>query len=135
MKKFCGTADGYSDKDLVYKWTEEAAIGLQEGVEIAQFDLVNITTQGAKTIFKGGLPYSTLQADFWLKRHTGYFMLQVAILVAFDKSDALLRHIPCFQVYIPCGLIVVCSWISFWIDPDAVPARVNLGTFSRSIIH
>ncbi|KAJ9594385.1 hypothetical protein L9F63_014175, partial [Diploptera punctata] len=27
----------------------------------------------------------------------------------------------------PCGLIVCCSWVSFWIDPDAVPARVSLG--------
>ncbi|KAG8225047.1 hypothetical protein J437_LFUL000025 [Ladona fulva] len=43
---------------------------------------------------------------FFLKRHTGYFML---------------------QVYVPCGLIVSCSWVSFWIDPDAVPARVSLG--------
>ena len=73
--------DGYTDKDLIYKWTDEDAIGMQEGVEIAQFDLVNVTTQKSMTMVKGGLPYSTIKADFWLKRHTGYFMLQVYVFI------------------------------------------------------
>ena len=29
--------------------------------------------------------------------------------------------------YIPSMLIVVISWISFWIDPETAPARVALG--------
>lgn len=32
------------------------------------------------------------------------------------------------QTYIPCTLIVVLSWVSFWINKDAVPARTSLGT-------
>lgn len=32
-----------------------------------------------------------------------------------------------FQMYIPCVCIVALSWVSFWIDADAVPARVGLG--------
>ena len=31
------------------------------------------------------------------------------------------------QVYIPSILVVILSWVSFWIDIDAVPARVSLG--------
>lgn len=31
------------------------------------------------------------------------------------------------QMYIPSLLIVILSWISFWINMDAAPARVGLG--------
>ncbi|WAQ98674.1 GLRA3-like protein [Mya arenaria] len=31
------------------------------------------------------------------------------------------------QVYIPSILIVILSWVSFWLDIDAVPARISLG--------
>ena len=31
------------------------------------------------------------------------------------------------QVYIPSILIVILSWVSFWINVDAIPARVSLG--------
>lgn len=54
--------------------------------------------------------YSMISAAFNLKRNTGYYTL---------------------QVFVPCGLIVCSSWVSFWIDPDAVPARVSLGELER----
>lgn len=31
-----------------------------------------------------------------------------------------------FQMYIPCVCIVALSWVSFWINHEAVPARVAL---------
>ena len=31
------------------------------------------------------------------------------------------------QVFIPSILIILLSWVSFWLDVDAVPARVSLG--------
>lgn len=51
-----------------------------------------------------------ISAMFHLRRNTGYYTL---------------------QVFVPCGLIVCSSWVSFWIDPDAVPARVSLGKSPR----
>ena len=32
---------------------------------------------------------------------------------------------PYFQVYIPSSLIVVMSWVSFWLNRGAAPARVE----------
>lgn len=35
-----------------------------------------------------------------------------------------------FKVYVPSTLIVLLSWISFWVDVEAVPARITLGVTS-----
>ncbi|GBP17029.1 Gamma-aminobutyric acid receptor alpha-like [Eumeta japonica] len=50
--------------------------------------------------------FSVLQVSFNLQRHTGYFLI---------------------QVYVPCILIVVLSWVSFWIHREATSDRVGLG--------
>ena len=31
------------------------------------------------------------------------------------------------QFYVPSALLVIISWLSFWISPDAIPARVTIG--------
>lgn len=31
------------------------------------------------------------------------------------------------QIYVPSILIVVLSWVNFWLDVTAVPARISLG--------
>lgn len=41
-----------------------------------------------------------------MKRRIGYFLI---------------------DTYIPSTIIVIISWISFWIDPETAPARVALG--------
>ena len=53
--------------------------------------------------------FTCLSAVFVLRRRIGYHL---------------------FHTYIPSGLIVVMSWISFWIKPEAIPARVTLGVTS-----
>ncbi len=32
-----------------------------------------------------------------------------------------------FQVYMPSIIVIVISWVSFWINIEAVPARVSIG--------
>ena len=34
------------------------------------------------------------------------------------------------QTYVPSMLIVVLSWVSFWLSNDAVPARISLGVLT-----
>ena len=54
--------------------------------------------------FSGAFP--CLEIRFVLRRDIGYFLI---------------------QVYMPSILIVILSWVAFWINIDAIPARVSLG--------
>ena len=54
--------------------------------------------------FTGAFP--CYEICFVLRRDIGFFLI---------------------QVYIPTVLIVIISWISFWINVDAIPARVTVG--------
>ena len=47
--------------------------------------------------------------------------IQVDLIFARELSFYLVT------IYIPCFMIVVVSWFSFWLDHKAVPARVALG--------
>ncbi|RCN40210.1 hypothetical protein ANCCAN_13857 [Ancylostoma caninum] len=50
--------------------------------------------------------YSRLVSYFLFKRNIGFYII---------------------QIYLPSVLIVVISWVSFWLSRDATPARVALG--------
>lgn len=50
--------------------------------------------------------YSCLKVDLLFKREFSYYLI---------------------QIYIPCCMLVIVSWVSFWLDQSAVPARVSLG--------
>ena len=59
--------------------------------------------------------YSVLQVVIALQRHTGYFLI---------------------QIYLPCTLLVVLSWVGFWLNREATSDRVGLGkSTSKSIFN
>ena len=49
---------------------------------------------------------STLFVNFALRRHMGYFVI---------------------NIYIPCSLLVAISWVGFWINREATSDRITLG--------
>ena len=50
--------------------------------------------------------YSCLKVELIFKREFSYYML---------------------TIYVPCCMLVIVSWVSFWLDQNAIPARVSLG--------
>jgi hypothetical protein len=50
--------------------------------------------------------FTCLYAKFYFKRESGYYII---------------------QTYVPSVLYVFLSWVSFWIDYKAAPARISLG--------
>ena len=53
--------------------------------------------------------YSCLVAHFYLKRSVSFHLI---------------------QSYLPSILIVAISWVSFWMDIEAVPGRISLGVIT-----
>lgn len=70
-----------------------------------QFEIVKIEASDCQESFQIG-NYSCLVASFYLSRSVGFHLV---------------------QSYLPTILIVVISWVSFWMDVDSVPGRTTLG--------
>ncbi|XP_070574017.1 glycine receptor subunit alphaZ1-like [Ptychodera flava] len=95
---------GYRTHDLQFRWTDENAVDIDDEIEIAEFrDPLVKTIEYNKTYTTG--TFSALRAYFKLRRIHEHQLL---------------------QTYLPITSFVIISWLSFWITPEAVPARVSL---------
>uniref|UniRef100_A0A8C5PS65 Gamma-aminobutyric acid type A receptor subunit gamma2 n=1 Tax=Leptobrachium leishanense TaxID=445787 RepID=A0A8C5PS65_9ANUR len=97
---------GYPKEEIIYQWKRSSVeVGDVRSWRLYQFSFVGLrnTTEEVKTTSGD---YVVMTVYFDLSRRMGYFTI---------------------QTYIPCTLIVVLSWVSFWINKDAVPARTSLG--------
>ena len=53
--------------------------------------------------------YACQYVEFHFEREIGYYII---------------------QIYVPSIMIILLSWVSFWLDPLSVPARVSLGVLT-----
>jgi len=97
---------GWTMNDLIYQWKEQnpvqmvANLSLPGGFKMDSFDNKNCDVKTATGA------YSCLRVVLTFARQLSFFIV---------------------TIYIPCFMIVIVSWMSFWIDHKAVPARVSLG--------
>ena len=104
-----GVLVSHTTDDLIFEWYPPESIPLVvEPLQLPQLELIHNTTEDCTTSYSTG-NFTCLMVVFKFRRRLGYFM---------------------FHTYIPTCLIVMMSWISFWIKPEAVPARVTLGVTS-----
>ncbi|XP_055601269.1 gamma-aminobutyric acid receptor subunit beta-like [Uranotaenia lowii] len=95
---------GYTVSDVVMYWRSTPIRGVEEA-ELPQFTIIGYETNDRKETLATG-EYQRLSLSFKLQRNIGYFV---------------------FQTYLPSILIVMLSWVSFWINHEATSARVALG--------
>lgn len=98
----------HTTQDLVFIWNMTDPLVVNPEVELPQLDIANNDTTDCTIEYSTG-NFTCLAVVFKLRRRLGYHL---------------------FHTYIPSALIVVMSWISFWIKPEAIPARVTLGVTS-----
>ncbi|XP_043927696.1 gamma-aminobutyric acid receptor subunit rho-3 [Protopterus annectens] len=97
----------YTEDDLMIYWKHgNASLKTEEHILLSQFFIEEFSTSSGLALYSSTGWYCRLFINFILRRHIFFFLL---------------------QTYFPAMLMVMLSWVSFWIDRRAVPARVSLG--------
>uniref|UniRef100_A0A0N4Z1R6 Gamma-aminobutyric acid receptor subunit beta n=1 Tax=Parastrongyloides trichosuri TaxID=131310 RepID=A0A0N4Z1R6_PARTI len=99
---------GYSVLDIHYKFSNGKHSVTRSEFELPQFILQDVRL-GSKLENLTSGTYSRLYCQFLFKRNIGYYII---------------------QIYLPSILIVIISWVSFWIRRDSTPARISLGVLT-----
>uniref|UniRef100_A0A673BTF4 Gamma-aminobutyric acid receptor subunit pi n=1 Tax=Sphaeramia orbicularis TaxID=375764 RepID=A0A673BTF4_9TELE len=97
---------GYNLQDVVFYWTRgnDSVRGL-DTLRLAQYSIESYYTSVSQAVYETG-QYPKLVLHFALRRNVLFFIL---------------------ETYVPSILLVVLSWVSFWISQSSVPARTCIG--------
>uniref|UniRef100_A0A665U2L8 Gamma-aminobutyric acid receptor subunit pi n=1 Tax=Echeneis naucrates TaxID=173247 RepID=A0A665U2L8_ECHNA len=97
---------GYNLQDVVFYWTRgnDSVKGL-DTLRLAQYSVESYYTTVSEAVYETG-QYPKLVLHFALRRNVLFFIL---------------------ETYVPSTLLVVLSWVSFWISQSSVPARTCIG--------
>ncbi|TRY89013.1 hypothetical protein DNTS_029299 [Danionella cerebrum] len=97
---------GYNVNDVMFYWARgnDSVSGL-DTLRLAQYTVEDHYTSVSEAVYETG-NYPKLIFHFQLKRSILYFIL---------------------ETYVPSSLLVVLSWVSFWISQSSVPARICIG--------
>uniref|UniRef100_A0A8C3AUZ1 Gamma-aminobutyric acid receptor subunit pi n=1 Tax=Cyclopterus lumpus TaxID=8103 RepID=A0A8C3AUZ1_CYCLU len=97
---------GYNLQDVVFYWTRgnDSVKGL-DILRLAQYSVESYYTSVSEAVYETG-QYPKLVLHFALRRNVLFFIL---------------------ETYVPSILLVVLSWVSFWISQSSVPARTCIG--------
>nr|QQY02455.1 glycine receptor subunit beta [Cryptocotyle lingua] len=98
---------GYTLEQLRFVWRNETPVSLPPDLQISEFDPPKeVVPQDCSNQYKTSTgQYTCLNVTFLLSRQIGYWLA---------------------STYIPNILIMVVSWLNFWVSLEATPARVNL---------
>ncbi|VDN52976.1 unnamed protein product, partial [Dracunculus medinensis] len=101
--------DGYTTADIDYFWgsdrrKQSQVVGF-EPLSLPQFKAIGYQVNVTRAITSSGA-YVRLYFEVLLGRNLGFYLMNIII---------------------PSMLIVTISWVSFWLNREASPARVGLG--------
>ncbi|XP_067005497.2 pH-sensitive chloride channel 2 [Anabrus simplex] len=105
----------YNTSELILTWEPDSPVILNPALHLTEYTLMDMwTNESDSTYFSPSYHrgpfhgnYSSLSITFHLSREIGFYMM---------------------DYYVPSILLVVISWVSFWLEANALAARIALGT-------
>lgn len=123
--------------DLIFEWLENGAVQVSEGLTLPQFIMreekeLGYCTKHYNTGQRTSVLFIFIQLTFtlqWCLNCVCICCCRKGKFTCIEVKFHLERQMGYYliQMYIPSLLIVILSWVSFWINMDAAPARVALG--------
>ena len=89
----------------MFRWKDTEPVQVATDLRLPRFHLEKLQTGSCNSVTNTG-EYSCLKVDLLFRRDFSYYLV---------------------QIYFPCAMLIIVSWFSFWLDPQAAPARVSLG--------
>ena len=106
--------DGWTADDLVYIWKGEGALQFAANLSLpGGFKMANSSNKRCDVSTATGT-YSCLRVDLVFARELSFYIV---------------------TIYVPCFMIVVVSWFSFWLDYKAVSEILSTFHFIRFTFH
>ncbi|XP_064607976.1 glycine receptor subunit alphaZ1-like [Liolophura sinensis] len=103
---------GYSESKVTLVWSNTTGSNslYNDKMKLPQFEVKRgVRDYCNKKFHPRSDDHTCLEARFILERNLGYYLV---------------------QIYVPSVLIVMLSWVSFWLNVDSVPARISLGVLT-----
>ncbi|XP_077989437.1 glycine receptor subunit alpha-3-like [Glandiceps talaboti] len=95
---------GYTTRELNFDWKKDSPLTNDTVFELQQFKVTETRLTTCDKVYYTG-NFTCIMVQFTLTRELGYYWL---------------------IIFIPSFLLVLLSWVSFWINPFASPARISL---------
>uniref|UniRef100_A0A7E4W446 Neur_chan_LBD domain-containing protein n=1 Tax=Panagrellus redivivus TaxID=6233 RepID=A0A7E4W446_PANRE len=95
----------YNAAEVRLNWLEWSAVStVKDDFNLPDFKMVNITYGKQIEVYTAGI-WHRLSVDIHFERLYGFYIL---------------------QIYLPTYTLIVLSWVAFWMDTRALPARITL---------
>ncbi|XP_052828513.1 glycine receptor subunit alpha-2 isoform X3 [Octopus bimaculoides] len=98
----------YTPDNVVFEWDDGSAVTHNRQMELSQFTISNITFGDCHRDYEEN-NFTCISTSFHLQRKYAYYML---------------------HAYLPSTLIVVISWLSFWLPTESTAARISLSSLT-----
>jgi len=99
----------YDKTEIDFHWAEYEPVQINEDIgkldTVPEFTLTRVHKEKGEYHYTLG-DWASVKLTFFFERRLGYYMM---------------------AAYFPSIITVILSWVAFWIDPHAVPARICIG--------